>query len=39
MGDRGAKLELTLTEGQLFVGIGGETLTGALEPLSLAAVA
>ena len=39
VGDRGAKLELTLTEGQLFVGIGGETLTGALEPLSLAAVA
>lgn len=30
VGDRGAALDLTITEGQLFVGIGGETVTGAL---------
>ncbi|MBI1948195.1 MAG: YaeQ family protein [Deltaproteobacteria bacterium] len=36
VGDRGARLELTVTEGQLFVGIEGETVTGALERLSLA---
>lgn len=36
VGDRGARLELTITEGQLFLGIGGETVTGALERLSLA---
>ena len=36
VGDRGARLELTVTEGQLFIGIGGETVTGALERLSLA---
>lgn len=37
VGDRGARLELTITEGQLFVGIEGETVTGALERVSLAA--
>ena len=36
VGDRGAKLELTITEGQLFLGIGGETQTGALERIALA---
>lgn len=36
VGDRGARLELTVTEGQLFIGIGGETVTGALERLPLA---
>ncbi len=36
VGDRGATLELTITEGQLFLGIGGETVTGALERVALA---
>lgn len=36
VGDRGASLDVTLTDGQLFVGIGGETFTAALERLSLA---
>lgn len=36
VGDRGAKLELTITEGTLFVGVGGDTHTTALERLSLA---
>lgn len=37
VGDRGARLELTITEGQLFVGVDGATVTGALERVSLAA--
>ncbi|MCC7072619.1 MAG: YaeQ family protein [Deltaproteobacteria bacterium] len=36
VGDRGARLELTITEGQLFVGVGGATITGALERVALA---
>ena len=36
VGDRGARLELTITEGQLFVGVDGETVTGGFERLSLA---
>jgi uncharacterized protein YaeQ len=35
VGERGAKLELTVTEGQLYVGIDGATVTGTLERLSL----
>lgn len=37
VGDRGARVELTITEGQLFVGIESATVSGALERVSLAA--
>src|SRR5688572_19353902 len=34
VGDRGAELELTITEGTLYVTINGATITGALERVS-----
>lgn len=36
VGDRGARLELTITEAELYLGIEGETVTGTLERVSLA---
>jgi uncharacterized protein YaeQ len=35
VGDRGGELDLTITEGTLYVNIGGETIQGALEPIAL----
>jgi uncharacterized protein YaeQ len=35
VGDRGAEVELTITEGQLYVQIGGASITGAMERVAL----
>jgi uncharacterized protein YaeQ len=34
--DRGAELSLTITEGQLYATVGGATIEGSLQPVSLA---